>query len=72
MIFFELDPYHFISLPSLAWNGLLKKTNISLESLTDLDMYLFFEKGIRGVMSYSKKRYARTKVIMILQKNQVI
>ena len=59
MTFFGLGPCHFISLPSLAWNGLLNKTEIKLEQLTDVDMYLFFEQGIRGEMSYIKKRYAK-------------
>ena len=55
MTFFELDPCHFMSLLSLAWNGLLKKTNIRLEQLTNLVMYLFFERGIRGGMSTLRK-----------------
>ena len=59
MNFFKLDPCHFVSLPSLSWNGKLKKSNIRLEQLTDIDMYLFFEQGIRGGKSFIKKRYAK-------------
>ena len=45
---YELDPAHFLSLPGLAWQACLKKTNIELELLTDYDMLLMVEEGIRG------------------------
>ena len=45
---YELDPAHFLSLPGLAWQECLKKTNIELELLTDYDMLLMVEEGIRG------------------------
>ena len=45
---YELDPAHFVSLPALAWQVCLKKTNVQLELLTDYDMLLMIEKGIRG------------------------
>ena len=35
---YELDPAHFLSLPGLAWQACLKKTNRELELLTDYDM----------------------------------
>ena len=38
---YELDPAHFLSLPGLAWQVCLKKTNIELELLTDYDMLLW-------------------------------
>ena len=45
---YELDPAHFLFLPGLAWQACLKKTNVELELLTDYDMLLMVEKGIRG------------------------
>ena len=45
---YELDPAHFLSLTGLAWQVCLKKTNIELELLTDYDMLLMVEEGIRG------------------------
>ena len=55
---YELDPAHFVSLPGLAWQACLKKTNIELELLTDYDMLLMVEKGIRGGICHSIQRYA--------------
>ena len=37
---YELDPAHFVSLPGLAWQACLKKTNVELELLTDCGMLL--------------------------------
>ena len=45
---YELDPTHFLSLPGLSWQACLKKTNVKLELLTDYDMLLMVEEGIRG------------------------
>ena len=38
---------------------MFKKTNIKLELLTDYDMLLMVEKGIRGGICHSIHRYAR-------------
>ena len=44
---YELDPGHcFVS--GLTWQAALKKTKIKLELLTDTDMFLTLENGIRG------------------------
>ena len=56
---YELDPAHFLSLPGLAWQACLKKTNIELELLTDYDMLLMVEKGIRGGICHSIQRYTK-------------
>ena len=56
---YELDPAHFLSLPGLAWQACLKKTNIELELLTDYDMLLMVEEGIRGGICQSIHRYAK-------------
>ena len=56
---YELDPAHFLSLPGLAWQAYLKKTNIELELLTDYDMLLMVEVGIRGGICHSIHRYAK-------------
>ena len=43
----------------MCWDALLKQTGQPLELLTDTNMYLFFERGIRGGISGCSKRYAR-------------
>ena len=56
---YELDPPHFLSLPRLAFQACLKKTNIELELLTDYNMLLMLEEGIRGGICHSIHRYAK-------------
>ena len=56
---YELDPAHFLSLPGLPFQAYLKKTNIELELLTDYDMLLMVEEGIRGGICHSIHRYAK-------------
>ena len=56
---YELDPAHFLSLPVLAWQACLKKTNVELELLTDYDMPLMVEEGIRDGICHSIQRYAK-------------
>ena len=56
---YELDPAHFISLPGLAWQACLKKTGVELELLTDYNMLLMIEEGIRGGICHAAHRYAK-------------
>ena len=56
---YELDPAHFVSLPGLAWQACLKKTNVELELLTDHDMLLMIEEGIRGGICHAMQRYVK-------------
>ena len=55
---YELDPAHFVSLPGLAWQACLKKTNVELELLTHYDIILMIEEGIRGGICHAVNRYA--------------
>ena len=55
---YEFDPVHFLSAPALAWQACLKKTKVNLELLTDIDMLMMFEEGIRGGICQSIHRYA--------------
>ena len=56
---YQLDLAHFLSLLGLAWQACLKKTNIELELLTDYDMLLMIEEGIRGGICHSIHGYAK-------------
>ena len=55
--FYELDPCHYFSSPGLSWDATLKMTDIKLEKTSDIDKYLFIQKGLRGGNSYIAKRY---------------
>ena len=57
--YYELDPCHYFSAPGLSWDAMLKMTGIKLEKISDMDQYLFIEKGTRDEISYIAKRYAR-------------
>ena len=57
---YELDLAHFLSAPGLAWQACLKKTEVKLELLTNADMLLMVEKGIRGGICHAMHRYAKT------------
>ena len=54
---YGLDPAWYLGLPGFSWDAMLKKTSNEIELLTDVDMYMFFEKGIRGGMSKAVTRY---------------
>ena len=45
---YKLDPAHFYTSPGLAWKACLRKTRVRLELLTNPDMLLILEHGIRG------------------------
>ena len=66
---YKLDPAHFLSLPGLAWHACLKKTNIELELLTDYDMLLMVEEGLRGEICHSIHRYAKANNIYMKNYN---
>ena len=50
---YELDPAKFLSAPGLVWQVALIKTKVKLYILTDIDMMLMVEKGIRGGICHS-------------------
>ena len=56
---YELDPVYFVSAPGLAWKACLKKTGVKLELLTNYDMILMTEEGIRGDICQTTHRYAK-------------
>ncbi|KAL4103266.1 hypothetical protein QTP88_018643 [Uroleucon formosanum] len=54
-----IDPAYYYTAPGMAFDCMLKKTAIKLELLTDYDMVLAFEKGIRGRLVQASMRYAK-------------
>ena len=53
--YYCLDPSHYFSSPGLSWDAMLKMTGIKLELISNIDMHLFIEKGMRGGISYISK-----------------
>ena len=56
---YKLDPAKFLSDPGLAWQEVLKKSNVKLDLLSDISMLLMVEKGIRGRICLSIYKYAK-------------
>ena len=52
MKYYGLDPCHYFSSPGLSWDAMLKMTGIKLEKISDINQYLFIEKGTRGGISH--------------------
>ena len=57
--YYELDPCHYFSAPELSWDVMLKMTGVKLEKISNIDQYLFIEKGLRGGISYISRRCAK-------------
>ena len=56
---YKLDPAWYYTSPGLAWDAMLKMTEVELNLLSDPQMYLMIENGIRGGFSTITKRYAK-------------
>ena len=56
---YGLDPVYYYTAPGLAWDAMLKMTKINLELLSNIDMLLMVEKGIRGGISIISNRYGK-------------
>jgi len=59
---YELDPAHYLTLPAFSWDALLKTTKVELQLLTDPDMHMFVESGVRGGYSGIHCRHAHSTI----------
>ena len=59
-----LNPEKFLSAQGLAWEVTLKKTEVKLESSTDIDMLLIVEKRVRGGICNTIHQYAKANKYM--------
>ena len=57
--FYKLDLCPHFSSPGLSWDAMLKIIGVKLEKMSDIDMYLFIEKGLKGKISYIAKRHSK-------------
>jgi hypothetical protein len=55
-----LEPTHFYSIPGLSFASAFKMTGVKVALLDDSIMYEFFEKSIRGGITFVNKHYAAT------------
>ena len=49
----------YLSAPAFSWDAILSMMKVKLDLISDVEMYLFFEKGIQGGFSYISKRYSK-------------
>ena len=56
---YGLCPSHYLSAPALSWDVILNITKVELELISNPDMFMFFEKGMRGGVSYISNRYSK-------------
>ena len=49
--YYELEPCHYFSSIGLSWDAIFKMVKIELQLISDIDMYLLIEKGMRGGIS---------------------
>ena len=56
---YQLDPAYFLSLPGLAWQACLKRTGVKIELISDIDMLLMIDEGIKGGIYHSALRHAK-------------
>ena len=56
---YGLDPAWYCTAPGVAWDAALKHTKVKLELLSDIDMLLMYQKGIRGGICIAPNRYAK-------------
>ena len=54
---YGLCPSHCLSAPGLSWDTVLNMSKVELELIPDPDMLIFFEKGMKGGISYISNRY---------------
>ena len=54
---YGLYPCHYFSSPGMSWDAMLKLAGVKLERISNMDMYFFIEKALRGGISYIAQRY---------------
>ena len=59
---YKIDPLQCYTLPGFAFEAALKMGNLELELISDPDMHMFVERGIRGGSSVVCQRYAKANI----------
>ena len=56
---YGLWPSHYLSTRALSWDAMLNIKKVKLELISDLCMYILFEKDMRDGVSYVSNRYSK-------------
>lgn len=56
---YGLDPTHYQTSPGFSFDAMLKYSNVKIELLTDIEMLLFVESGIRGGLCHCGIRHIK-------------
>lgn len=56
---FELDPSHYLSLPGLSYDCMLRFTKSEIELISDMETYSFVKRSLRGGVSMIPHRWAK-------------
>ena len=57
--YYKLDPSNYFSAPGLSFDTILKMAKVKLERIHDINVYLIFEKGVKGGISCTSKRHSK-------------
>ena len=57
--YYSLDPCHYFSAPGLSWDAMLKMTDVILEKISNPDMHMFIERGMRGGICVAIQKYCK-------------
>jgi hypothetical protein len=70
MEIYKVDPCYYFTAPGMFNDALYKKTRARVELITDVDMYNFFEKGIRGGLSVQVNRFSKANHLHLKSHNR--
>ena len=59
--YYGLGPCHYFSSPGSSFDAMLKMTKVELDLISDINMYLFIEKGMRGSILFICKSHSKNK-----------
>jgi hypothetical protein len=58
MKYYKLDPAHYFTTPGLSWDAMLRMTGVEFELISDYDIFMTVESGIRGGLTQCSTRHA--------------
>ena len=57
--YYCLDPAQYYTSPGMSWDAFLKSSEVKLDLISDQDMFMFIEQGMRGGVSMASSKYAK-------------